>query len=368
MPDLPSAANKPPPRAPCPSGERVLSGVVIGAGVCAVLLWCTVGTSGEACWWNSAHAHITTSAITHLPPPLVGFFETHAATVAYHSGVEPPGSHWFHRDAYPESFPHDYEDLVALYGEPYVQDNGLAPWYVENYAAHVTTLMIGAETSTDWANLLPYAGALAHYIEDLHNPLHATSNYDGQETGNHGIHRRYEGIMVSQHLAELAITPCPDCCAYYDPNDAPLLDAIFASIDVTYEYVDNIMAADDAAKALDPDYGPLYYETLWALTGSFTNDRFQLASEMVASAWYTAWVNAGQPPPILPGLLGDLNCDGAVDLADINPFVLYLSNHGAWQAEFPGCDPLNGDINQDGTFGQWAFGDINPFVTLLTGR
>jgi hypothetical protein len=63
--------------------------------------------------------------------------------------------------------------------------------------------------------------------------------------------------------------------------------------------------------------------------------------------------------------IGDLNCDGHIDFGDINPFVLYLSNFGAWQAAFPGCNPLNGDINCDGTYGQASFGDINPFVALM---
>jgi hypothetical protein len=47
--------------------------------------------------------------------------------------------------------------------------------------------------------------------------------------------------------------------------------------------------------------------------------------------------------------VGDLNCDGQIDLADINPFVLYLSNYSAWLTEFAGCNPLNGDIHGDGT-------------------
>ncbi len=64
--------------------------------------------------------------------------------------------------------------------------------------------------------------------------------------------------------------------------------------------------------------------------------------------------------------LGDLNCDGAIDFGDINPFVLYLSNFSQWQAAFPGCEPENGDINCDGTYGQASFGDINPFVALMT--
>jgi hypothetical protein len=64
--------------------------------------------------------------------------------------------------------------------------------------------------------------------------------------------------------------------------------------------------------------------------------------------------------------VGDLNCDGVVDLGDINPFVQYLSDGPAWQAAHPTCPAVNGDIDGDGTYGQWSFGDINPFVTLMS--
>jgi hypothetical protein len=47
--------------------------------------------------------------------------------------------------------------------------------------------------------------------------------------------------------------------------------------------------------------------------------------------------------------------------------VLYLSNFSAWQSTYPGCPPQNGDINADGTYGELSFGDINPFVALLSG-
>jgi hypothetical protein len=62
-------------------------------------------------------------------------------------------------------------------------------------------------------------------------------------------------------------------------------------------------------------------------------------------------------------VLGDLNCDGVVSFADINPFVLRLSDPAAYWTAFPACADSNGDINGDGTVG---FGDINPFVVLLT--
>jgi hypothetical protein len=62
---------------------------------------------------------------------------------------------------------------------------------------------------------------------------------------------------------------------------------------------------------------------------------------------------------------GDLNCDGSVNFADINPFVLYLSNFSTWQTTYASCLSENGDINGDGTYP--SFGDINPFVALLSG-
>jgi hypothetical protein len=64
--------------------------------------------------------------------------------------------------------------------------------------------------------------------------------------------------------------------------------------------------------------------------------------------------------------IGDFDCNGQIDFADINPFVQYLSSFAAWQAAHPGCSPLNGDINGDGTYGQASFEDINPFVAILS--
>jgi len=66
----------------------------------------------------------------------------------------------------------------------------------------------------------------------------------------------------------------------------------------------------------------------------------------------------------LPFPIGDMNCDGKVGFADINAFVMAITNPLAYQASYPNCDLMNGDVNEDGSFG---FADINPFVRLLTG-
>jgi formylglycine-generating enzyme required for sulfatase activity len=78
------------------------------------------------------------------------------------------------------------------------------------------------------------------------------------------------------------------------------------------------------------------------------------AAEVHALYW-------GYLPPVIPG---DVNCDGEVDFGDINPFVLILTNPGAWQAAYPDCPWQNGDINGDCYV---DFQDINPFIALLTG-
>jgi hypothetical protein len=65
------------------------------------------------------------------------------------------------------------------------------------------------------------------------------------------------------------------------------------------------------------------------------------------------------------GLLGDMNCDGVVTPADIDPFVLALTGgQAAYEAQWPNCNYFNGDVNEDG---QVSPADIDPFVQLLTG-
>ncbi len=64
------------------------------------------------------------------------------------------------------------------------------------------------------------------------------------------------------------------------------------------------------------------------------------------------------------GLRGDLNCDGVVNFADIDPFVLALGDPAGYSAAYPWCAIENADINTDG---QVNFADIDPFVALLSG-
>ena len=59
---------------------------------------------------------------------------------------------------------------------------------------------------------------------------------------------------------------------------------------------------------------------------------------------------------------GDINCDGIVNYADINPFVLALSSQTGYEAQFPNCWFFNADASNDNVVN---YADINAFVILL---
>jgi hypothetical protein len=107
----------------------------------------------------------------------------------------------------------------------------------------------------------------------------------------------------------------------------------------------------------------------WSYYGSSS---FALGLCGQALAAMSLWADNPYNAPRTQGLMfaagagcpGDLNCDGAVDFGDINPFVLTLTDPAGYALAFPNCDIMLADINGDGSVG---FGDINPFVALLTG-
>ncbi len=59
---------------------------------------------------------------------------------------------------------------------------------------------------------------------------------------------------------------------------------------------------------------------------------------------------------------GDMNCDGSVTFADIDPFVEALAGESSWNLHHPNCPWLNADCNGDGNV---TFADIDPFVALI---
>lgn len=270
------------------------------AAVCIVA--CLLPTLAHA-YGYSVHRIVNRSATTHLPGPFQGFGQWVAdledlSTAPDERKCCVPGEsikHYIDIDDYPEFFtgllPHSYAEMVAQYGLSRVEDNGTVPWAVEaSYRDLVATF-----EHQDWELAVISAADLGHYVADSHNPMHLTLNYNGQLTGQYGIHSRHESEMTGRHLAELE--PAPGTVTLIaDP-----LEAAFDWINEVYLGVDLILAADLVATAAagGSTSSTTYFNRLWLEVGEETQFWVRDASLTLASLWYSAWVEAGSPP--LPG-------------------------------------------------------------------
>ncbi len=249
----------------------------------------------SSAWGWEVHRYINSHAVEHLPAGM-NFWIEHQTFLREHA-VDPdmdsnPGYyHYIDIDYYQEFFdgtlPHAWEDMVNLYGENVVVGNGTVPWVIASWTDSLRNILEAGE----WEQVWQVAAELGHYVADAHQPLHLTLNYNGQYTGNDGIHSRYESSLVTAHLGEI-ILPVGEGSQYGDP-----LDSVFAWIDDMYPFIDDILAADNLASSQDPSHGYTYYTIMWDHLDSLTEVVLDRAIMDLASLWITAWMDAGQPTP-----------------------------------------------------------------------
>eukprot|EP01104_Vermistella_antarctica_P013366 TRINITY_DN4025_c0_g2_i1.p1 TRINITY_DN4025_c0_g2~~TRINITY_DN4025_c0_g2_i1.p1 ORF type:complete len:470 (+),score=66.25 TRINITY_DN4025_c0_g2_i1:96-1412(+) len=130
---------------------------------------------------------------------------------------------------------------------------------------------------------------VSHYIGDSNQPLHATANYDGKETGNNGIHSRFETTLTNRYWDVLY--------ASMNFTEPSYINDVFgqgeANVGSGNALVDEIFAADNISKAItDGVYNTTYYESMYSLLEPLLKDRLQQAIQQTADMWYTALSNS----------------------------------------------------------------------------
>ena len=299
-------------------------------------------------WGSDAHRLVNRAATTHLPADF-SFFATWAdnlerlSTAADERKPTDPAEfnkHFIDIDDYSEFFTgdlsHNYQDLVASYGKERVDQNGVVPWAIDtSYAELVAHFSTGS-----WEEAVAVAADIGHYVGDIHNPLHLTLNFNGQLTGQDGIHARYESEMTSRHLVELE--PAPDLVVTIgDP-----LETVFEWIERQYAGLDTLLAVDlhatdVAGGQTDTD---VYYDALWDGLGDQTIIWIRDASIAVASLWYAAWLEAGSPVPTDVEIEAELPKSVQILPGVPNPFrestELYLQFSRPGEAELMAFDAM----------------------------
>ena len=184
-----------------------------------------------------------------------------------------------------EVLPHSYDDAVAKFDVETVTKRGLATWRIDEY----TRLLSDAMKSGEAEKIVQIAGALAHYVEDIHMPLHVVENYNGQLTNQYGVHQRFEIDMVDTFAEQIHLEP-KVATALENP-----LEYAFDIVLDSYVYADNLLHADRKAKSDEDTYGASYLEKLFRFSGWIAEQRMSDAATATAGYWYTAWVRAGKP-------------------------------------------------------------------------
>jgi hypothetical protein len=250
-------------------------------------------------WGYNGHKIINNRTVFFFPSEMSSFqawqseLELHASDADNRKGSDPTEApkHYIDIDNYPEfintgSISQNFDSLVAIHGLSFVMDQGILPWAV---IASYDSLK-SCFGRRDWNKAILFAADLGHYVGDSHMPLHLTRNYNGQFTGQTGIHSRYESTMINRYYNQIVFQY--DTAVFVEN----VSDFVFEMVYVNYPYVDLLLAAELTAKTIAGNTtSDLYYQKLWDFTKDFTTRLFALSSEKLASLIYTAWVNAGSP-------------------------------------------------------------------------
>ena len=263
-------------------------------------------------WGNVGHRIINYNTIMSALPEME-FFDTWADSLAAHGSdadarkswdPDEAPKHYIDIDNYPEfvangTISQNFDSLVAEHGYSFVLDQGILPWAIINTADSIEA----AFEQNDMHKAMLLAADLGHYIGDSHMPLHITRNYNGQYTGQNGVHSRYESDLIGSFQNQIIYDG--DSLQYIE--NVP--DFVFNMIYDNYQYVDSVLYADSAAEAYAGNHNSTnYYNKFWEIAKDFTIGLFHKASYRIACVIYTEWINSGgSPTGITDGRMNAVN-------------------------------------------------------------
>lgn len=265
--------------------------------------------ASSGAWGFDAHRLVHDKAVGTLPAPLRDLFAGNRTYLREHAldpdhraiaGVPGEGpNHYLDLDAfgdYPfEEVPLSEAEHRARHGKEAVE-RGRVPWRV----GEVYRELVSAFRARDPARILERAAVLGHYVADAHVPLHAVLNYDGQLSGQEGVHGRWETDLFTRFERQIEPAVLPAAAARVSEPVAFTFDVLRES----YARARETLAADrevtgkiDLAETREDDrYDDAYYSRFFEREEGRFVSRLTAAAHAVGSLWYSAWEEAGRPP------------------------------------------------------------------------
>jgi hypothetical protein len=262
--------------------------------------------SSAFAWGFEAHKFIMRGAIERLPPELKPFFTEHRDEIIIrvvdpdlwrNIGWPEDPNHFLDfgvKEYGPDPFtalPREYGAALEKFGRAVLERNGTLPWREQEVFGNLRRAFEGIARGNVYttSDIVVFSAVASHYMQDAHQPLHATDNYDGGATGQSGIHARFERDLFEKFQSRLNINP-PPLAAIASPRDFAF-DALLAS----FRLVDQLLAADKKAVAGKDVYDAAYFEAFFTNVKPIMEQQLGAAISATTSLIISAWEQAGKP-------------------------------------------------------------------------
>ncbi len=275
----------------------------------SVIVWLTCSS-----WGFFAHQNINRRAVFILPADMIRFYKNNILYIKDHavdadkrrySDTSEAPRHFIDADRYGknpfDSIPEKWVDAELKYTSIRLIENGIVPWQIER----TYFSLVKAFRERDSIRILRLSADLGHYVSDAHVPLHTTENYNGQLSGQTGIHGFWESRLPELFSSEYDFITGP---AKYLEN--PLKEA-WKIVRISHNFLDSTLLIearlnknlpsdlkfsfserkDKVERQFSKEYARAYHN---ALKGMVEN-QMRASVLMTGSYWFSAWVDAGQP-------------------------------------------------------------------------
>ncbi|WP_373514168.1 zinc dependent phospholipase C family protein [Persicitalea sp.] len=283
----------------------------------SVLLLAVMVAKAEAVqpqWGFWAHKRINRLAVFRLPPEMQFFYKKNIDYIT-ENAVNPDRRryavvgeaerHFIDLDVYGDSalttLPLYWNQAKDKIGEDSLRMHGIVPWYVQTAVFQLTEAMRDKSA----AKILRISADLGHYVADANVPLHTTRNYNGQLTGQEGIHAFWESRIPEKYAEDYELWIGT---ANYIENPAR---AIWGAVAQAHAASDSVLRFEKVlSKDFKADRKFTFVERNKVLVRTYSDEftakynealegqverQMKNSVQMVSDLWYTSWVNAGQP-------------------------------------------------------------------------
>ncbi|MFW6060055.1 MAG: hypothetical protein ACODAQ_07720 [Phycisphaeraceae bacterium] len=277
---------------------------------CRVLtVLCTLLTFALAprahAWHDEGHVYAALAGTRGLPAEVPAFFRDGERTIA-HASLDPDlmrddelpqlraaeyPEHYFDWEwlDVEEALPEHRYVLIALCAERDVPIGrlGFLPYALAEATQRLTVAFAEHRRDPDNEHVrmkcLVYAGRLAHYAADLHQPLHTTVHFNGRadedfQSPGSGIHAKVDALPTKVPYAELFDQPPSRPEAHDEVFELVEreLRASHALVDRVYELEEQLPVRDDLGALPEP-------------VRAFTAERMRAAARLIAALQLSAW-------------------------------------------------------------------------------